>query len=109
MSPTFMPMRSTICSPSAASRFAIFHSGLHFRGAAQGANGTRKLDEQSLAGRFDNTAAILGDSRIEEFAAVGSQTGERAFLVGTHHAGVTDYVRGENSHQSPVRLFLGHA
>jgi hypothetical protein len=44
------------------------HLALHLDGAAQCIHHTAELDEQSVAGGFDEAAAMLGDFRIEELA-----------------------------------------
>ena len=60
------------------------HPPLLLDGAAGRVHGAAELDQNSIAGAFNDTAAVLRDRRLQEFAAVGVEPGERAFLVGTH-------------------------
>ena len=45
------------------------HLALHFDGAAQCVHDATELDEQPVAGGFDQTALVFGDFRIDEFVA----------------------------------------
>ena len=60
---------------------ALSHLVLHFDRTAQGIHHAAKLDEQPVAGGFDEAALVLGDFRIEKLAAQRLEAFERAFLV----------------------------
>ena len=55
--------------------------------AADRVHDAAKLDDASVAGAFHDTAAMSGDSRVDEVAAQTPQTREGAILVGTPPTG----------------------
>ncbi len=63
---------------------ALAHAALNLNSAARGVHGAGKLDQDAVASPLDNTAAVLGDRRLEEFEPVGIKPRERSFLVGPH-------------------------
>src|SRR5579862_9214828 len=87
---------------------ALRHPVLHVDGAARGVHGADEFDQYAVAGAFDDTAAMLRDGRFEEFAAVGVEPGERAFLVGTHQPAVSRDIGGENRRKPPLHTLFGH-
>jgi hypothetical protein len=66
------------------SSIALRHPALLLNGTSGGVHSTGELDEDSVAGAFNNAAAVLRDRRIQKFTAVGVEPSERALLVGTH-------------------------
>jgi hypothetical protein len=58
-------------------RIALRHPALRLDGAAGGVHDTTELDQNSVAGAFNDTAAVLRDRRLQKFAAVGVEPGER--------------------------------
>jgi hypothetical protein len=60
---------------------ALSHTALPFGRTAQGVHHTGNLDEQSVAGRFDQPTVMCGDLRIDHLGADRPYPVERAFLV----------------------------
>jgi hypothetical protein len=60
---------------------ALYHALLHRDGAGDRFDDARKFDENAAAGRVDNPALMLGDLRVDQFAAMGAEPRERAGLV----------------------------
>ena len=52
---------------------------------------------------------MLGDHRLQQFAAMGVEPGERAFLVGPHQPAVAGNIPGENGRKPPLYTMFGHA
>src|SRR5271165_469088 len=71
------------------------HEALHRDRGFSGADDARKLQEKSVAGVFDQTAAVIEADRVDG-AAMGLEGGVRARLVGTHHAGVAGNICANN-------------
>ena len=76
--------------------------------AFDGVDDAAELDQRAVADQLDDTALVGGDRRIEDRLAVALQRGERAGLVGPHHAGIADHVGRENGRKPPVGAFFGH-
>src|SRR5262249_12455155 len=57
------------------------HFALHFDGATHRVDDTLEFDEEAVAGRLDDSAAVFPDARIGDLAAPDPQTGERRLLV----------------------------
>src|SRR4051794_8039998 len=75
---------------------AFGHSPLHGDRAGDRLDHTRTLDQDSVAGRFDDSTFVLGDLGVNEFAAVGSEPSEGAGFVLAHEAAITGDIGGEN-------------
>ena len=54
------------------------HFALHLDGTAHSVNHTGEFNEEAVAGRLDDTPAVLGDLGIAEISADRAQCGERA-------------------------------
>ena len=54
-------------------RVALDKAVLHLNGAAQGVDHAAELDEDSIAGAFDDAPAVGGDGRIDQVAAQPSE------------------------------------
>jgi hypothetical protein len=52
--------------------------------AQRSVHGAGELDQNSIAGAFDNAASVSRDRWIQKFTAVGVQPGKRAFLISAH-------------------------
>ena len=87
---------------------ALRHGALDFHGAAHGIDRACKLDQRTVACRFDDTAAMLRDLGIDEFATVRLERCESAFLVNAHQAAVAGNIGCEDSGQPPFDPRLGH-
>jgi len=55
---------------------------LDFDGTAQCIDHAAELDEQPVAGGFDETAAMFGNFRVKEFATQRPEAFESAALIG---------------------------
>ena len=71
------------------------------RGSADALDGERavhridhaaELDQGAVADQLDDAAVVGGDGGVEKGLAVSLQGGERAGLVGAHHARIADDV-----------------
>jgi hypothetical protein len=90
-------------------RIALRHSALLLDGAAGGVHGAAEFDQDAVAGAFDDTAAMLGDHRLQQVATMGVEPGQRAFLVGPHQPAVAGDIPGENGRKPPLYTMFGHA
>jgi hypothetical protein len=63
---------------------ALRHTALLGDGTPSRVHGAGELDQNSIAGSFNNASAVLRDHWLEKFTAVSVEPGECAFLVGTH-------------------------
>ena len=57
------------------------HCVLHLDRAARRVNDARELHQKAVGGGLDDASVMLGDFRIDEFAAQRLEAFERAFLV----------------------------
>jgi hypothetical protein len=62
------------------------------RRAAQGVDHAGELDQQTIPGRLDDAAAMLGDARIDQLAAQRFQRSERPFLVSADKPRIAGYI-----------------
>ena len=69
---------------------------LHLDGAAHRIDDAGELDQQAVAGRLDDAAAMLGDLRIDQLGAQRLEAAERALLVGSHQPRVADDIGGKD-------------
>ena len=90
-------------------RIALRHSALLLDGAAGGVHGAAEFDQDAVAGAFDDAAAMLGDRRLQQFATMSVEPGERAFLVRPHQPAVAGNIPGENGRKPPLHTMFGHA
>jgi hypothetical protein len=51
---------------------------------------------------------VFGDRRLQHFAAVSVEPGERPFLVGSHQPAVAGNIAGENGRKPPLYTMFGH-
>jgi hypothetical protein len=63
---------------------AVHHPLLHHGGTSYSVDDRGKLDKNTVAGRLDNATLVLSDERINQFATMRLQRGERTFLVSAH-------------------------
>ena len=65
-------------------RIPVGHALLPFDRAAHRVDDAGEFDQQTVAGRLDDAAAMLGDLGVAQFAPDCFEPGERAFLVDAH-------------------------
>ena len=102
-------MRNTIRWSSAVAGISLAHSTLHRDRAGDGLNDTRKFDQDAVAGRFDDAAFVLGDFRIDEFAAMRSEPSQRASLVLAHQPRVAGDIGGEDGGEPALDALSAHS
>ena len=79
------------------------HLALHVDGAAQCVDHTAELDQQPVAGGFDQAATMLDDFWIKEFAAQRSKAFEGAALIGANQPRVAGHIGGEDGGEAADR------
>ena len=72
------------------------HSTLHRDRAGDGLNDAWELDQDAVAGGFDDAAFVFGDARIDQFAAMRFEARQGASLVLAHEPRVAGHIGGEN-------------
>ena len=72
------------------------HCLLELDGSAHCIDGARKLGQSSIAGEFDQPAAVARQHRFEALLTVFSQACQRAALVPTHQAGIAHHIGGND-------------
>jgi len=82
---------------------AVEHAALHLGGAAHGVDNAGKFRQQPVAGGFDDAAVMLGDLRINQFAAMRLEAFERALLIRPHQARIARHVGGEDRGETAGR------
>ncbi len=78
---------------------ALGHAALHRDRAGDRLDDTWELDQDAVAGRLYDAALVLGDLRIDQLAAMGSQPRQRAGFVLAHQAAVAGDIGGENGRE----------
>ncbi len=71
---------------------ALDHRVLHLYRASHRIDHASELDNAPVAGSFDDAAVVHGDGRVDEVAAQGAQSRERAILVRAGELGKADDV-----------------
>jgi hypothetical protein len=87
-------------------RVPALHPALHGDGATDGIDDRGELDQQAIAGGLADASAVLVDERIDQFAAVGFESGEGVFLVGAHQPRIAGDVRAHDRRQTSLDPFL---
>jgi hypothetical protein len=75
---------------------SLGHRLLHRDGAAHRVDDAGKFHQHSVAGGLDDAAAVLGDLRIEELAALRFEAFERAFRVCAPQPRIPRHIGGED-------------
>jgi hypothetical protein len=55
-----------------------------------------KLDQQSIAGGFDDATAVPGNARIDQLSPARLEAVERSFLIRAHEARITSNICSDN-------------
>jgi len=77
-------------------RIALRHSTLLLDRAAHGVHHAAELDQNSVAGAFDNAATVFRDLGFQKLTAVSVEAGKRAFLVGAHEPAVAGDITSDD-------------
>ena len=94
MSPRLMPTRNSMRVAGGTTAFRCGHLPLHIDRAAHRIDDAGELDQEPVAGGFDNAAAMFDDPGIDQFAPDRFQRRQRAFLVGAHQPRIADHISG---------------
>jgi len=89
-------------------RIPLGHCALDLDGATQRVHNARIEDEQSVASRPYDPAAVFLDLGLNELSLMSVQLGEGALVVGANQTAVAGYIRHQNSHQSAFDLLASH-
>ena len=77
-------MRSSMRLSAGTSALRCCHPALLLDGATGGVHGAGELDQNSVAGAFNNAASVSRDRRFQKFTPVRVEPGERALLISAH-------------------------
>src|SRR5271165_21112 len=69
---------------------------LHLCRAAERVDDAGELDQKAIAGRLDDPALMVGNSRIDHLGAERLGPAERAFLVRSHQPRIPRHIGGED-------------
>ncbi|MGY3426828.1 hypothetical protein ACVWZW_007332 [Bradyrhizobium sp. F1.13.4] len=78
---------------------ALRHQRLHRDRGLGGADDRRELQQEAVAGVFDDAAAVIEDDGVDR-AAMGLEGGMGAGLVGAHHARIAGDIGADNGSQT---------
>src|ERR1051325_5661252 len=78
---------------------ALGHPLLRRDGTGHGLNHAWELDQDAISGRLDDAALVLGDLRVDQFAAMGAQPRQRAGFVLAHEAAIAGDIGGKNGRE----------
>ena len=84
------------------------HRSLNCQGTADGIDDAGKLDQGAVAHELDDAATVGSDGGIEDDFTVSLQSGQRAGLVGAHHARIADDICRQDGRQPACRASVGH-
>jgi hypothetical protein len=89
-------------------RIPLRHVLLERDGTTDGIYNAGKLGQQPVTRCLDHPAPALGDARLDQLGKVGSQGGERTFLVLAHQPRVARNIGGEDGGKPSLNTFFGH-
>src|SRR5712692_11583369 len=78
---------------------ALGHPTLHRNRTGDRLDHARVLDQEAVAGRFDDATLMLGDLGINEFTPMRPEPREGAGLILTHEAAISGHIGGENGRE----------
>jgi hypothetical protein len=88
---------------------------LSFEGALNGERAVHRVDDAgelyqcAVADQLDDAAVVSRNRRVEQAFSVMLQGSERAGVVGAHHAGVADHIRGKNGREPTTCVLSEHS
>jgi hypothetical protein len=97
-------MRNSMRRSAGVAALRAIHLPLHLDRTARRIDDAGKLDQEAVAGGFDDAATMLGDFGIAEFPANLPQRRERALFVLAHQPRITGDVGRQNGGQSSLEL-----
>ena len=81
---------------------------LQFHRGAHRVDDARELDEEAVAGRFDDATPMLAEFGIAEFTANRTQCCERALFVRAHQPRIAGDIDRQNGRQSSLDPPFAH-
>jgi hypothetical protein len=87
---------------------AVRHSLLDDDGAAHGIDDRSELDQNAVAGGFEDAATVLGDQWIDQLAPIAFEDGEGTLFVRTHQPRISGNVGAEDRRQPSLDAFNRH-
>ena len=78
---------------------ALDHRVLHLDGATNRVHNAAELDDDPIAGAFDDPAVMHGDGRIDQVAAQRTKSRQNAILVGAGKPTAADHVRAQDGRE----------
>ncbi|MER9141826.1 hypothetical protein NKH92_03955 [Mesorhizobium sp. M0871] len=67
-----------------------------------------EFHQHAVTQKFDDAAAVLAHSRLQDQGPTLFKRGKRAHLIGLHQPRISDYIRNEDGGQSAKHTFFGH-
>src|SRR5262249_43456249 len=90
------------------SGIAFGYPALHRNCACDRFDDARELDQDGVAGGLDNAALVLGNLRVDQFAAYGLEPRESADLILPHEAAVPCDIGREDCRQPALDPLTRH-
>jgi hypothetical protein len=84
---------------------SVRHCLLEFDSSPQGIHGATEFGQCAVASELDETAAISDQGRLEASNTVLFELGQRAGLVATHKARISDGICRQDGRQSSLFAF----
>src|SRR5581483_4429095 len=84
------------------------HAPLDLGGANDGIDDALELYQHAVAGRLDDTSAVLCNGRIDKLNPMRLEASERSRLIDLHQPAVADHVSGEHRGKPAFRSEFDH-
>ena len=88
---------------------ALGHRVLDSHGGADGLHSAGVFYENSVSGRLDDAAMIIGDVGIDDLTPNGFNSAKRSTLILAHQPAVADHVCDQDRCKSALRVHLMHS
>ena len=88
---------------------AIGHSTLNIDGAAHSIDNADELHQNPVARRLDDTAAMLGDLRVDQFLAMDLEIVKRTLFIARHEPAVAGNITSQYRGKSALDAIVTHA
>jgi hypothetical protein len=84
------------------------HLALHDHRAGNGVDGAGEFHEHTIARRLDDAPVVIGDSGIDDFAAMRLQRCQRPNFVSAHQPRITGYISRQYGSQPALHPLTCH-
>jgi hypothetical protein len=88
---------------------SLCHFALHIDGVTHRIDDAGEFEQQAVAHRFDDAAALFLYFGVGQLASERLQPCKHSLLVGAHEPAVTRDISGQNSSQPAFDAFCGHS